>query len=800
MRINRPVLVFVCVSLFFFAFVERSSGAVGLNSFVFPQFWLDSLPGGYFFPSFFENIAPDTTFLIEENNGFSLIDSPRVYYEGDSFVNFNWFFNDFSINSILEDGAPSILLPFSAVNQYELQGESPLSKDYGFHFLSEAPKKSFFRVHISNVWSNLGGYIPGATTMVNPHATSSGRDLMLYSERRKISANSFADFIYSRTFERSALSFSMTYFEIQRLFNDFNTFDSQFEEKGKLFLAQTTYEKKFKGGFFRMDGVFNDLSRDHLFAELGRFPQETGQKDKQSVFAGITVKKRNFNLNLSFQHEKHKLLPTQGNFLKDLRDNDGDGFYPYERWGEFTGDVFRLNADCPVTLFTESKNSKTQMTFFADLKMAALKGKESIFDFDPISFDGSPELVILWQNGSSYRNTNDSVRAGTIFTQNFGSSLSFYAKFLVQHSSLRFRSSQNDLSAFNIGYDVGVLLFQNRNPEILLSFGQTPYELRENLNFFLEKDRPGGAFYTWHDSNSDLQYQGGEEGQFFGTTGAPFHHLDEDIRVPTKKRFLASLSTRLSRQFRLNIKGLFKRISNSFWVEFKEDYGFFETDGSSTFFYFNQPFKEYVLSNVEFDKNPFYAQLLLQVVGSEEKKWFFSFSFMAHIGMGYTAFGNGPAASDIGVVDESQANPNAWINGYGRVDGDRAFVAKIVFGFSLSKNLFVAANLKYRDGDPFAFIETRQAHGQRIFYLQTIRAENWKGIKGGPREDYVSDVSIKMRYSFRLFGNEAELYFSLFNLFDFGSELSEYVFSGGWRYANELQIPRSLRAGLLIWF
>ena len=130
------------------------------------------------------------------------------------------------------------------------------------------------------------------------------------------------------------------------------------------------------------------------------------------------------------------------------------------------------------------------------------------------------------------------------------------------------------------------------------------------------------------------------------------------------------------------------------------------------------------------------------------------------------------------------------------MDGDRGFVAKGYFGFYVFKKLFAAVSLKYRDGNPFAFFNTLSKYDQRVIYYQTIKAENEKGVKGGPREDYVADVSIKLNYNFKLFNREAVLSLSLFNIVAFGAELSEYVFSGGLRDAVELQIPRSIRLTL----
>ena len=123
----------------------------------------------------------------------------------------------------------------------------------------------------------------------------------------------------------------------------------------------------------------------------------------------------------------------------------------------------------------------------------------------------------------------------------------------------------------------------------------------------------------------------------------------------------------------------------------------------------------------------------------------------------------------------------------------------IDFGVVLFKNLTLGAALKYRDGTPFAFLDSFVRNGQRIITYRTIKAENDKGVKGGPRKDYLSDVSVRLAWAFTLFGLPASADAAVFNFLDFGSELSEYVF-GSRRYANELQLPRSFRLGLAFSF
>ncbi len=763
-----------------------------LNVYLFSEFMIASLPGGQFYPTFLENLVPDSTCLLEESNGFSLIDTPRVYYEGDSFIHFNWFYDGLAINSALNNGSPGVLLPLSAVSRYELQGETPLNKDPGLNFLSAPDGQSFSEVSFSTVFPNLGGYVPWSTFMLQPHASTPERNSLLYTPRRKIRSNYVFDYLGFKKFRSSALSFSLTYFDIARQFNDFNVFNTVFEENGSLLLLLAKYEKELKDGSLTIIGIYNKIERDHFLAEIGRYPQETQKKERQSFFSALKFVKKRLSLALSWLHEIEDLSPQSLNFSKDLKDNDGEGIFPFEKTGTFSADALRLGLDLPVSL----SNGRTGLDLFADLKSTWLKGSETASEFNSITFDGSAYRMILWQKDQDYRNSNLNLRLGATVNSRLTDNLTVFGKFFLQYSALRFQDEANNLGFLNLAYDLGFVLF--KTPQVLFSFGRTPYELEENLNFFLETQRPWGTVFNWDDLNHDLEYQRGEEKNTIGYTGNRFHSVDQEIKAPAKQRCLLTLTMPLSKKFNLTVKGLYKKIVNNFWVKFGQEYGFYEQIGGSYLYFFSQPYQDYVLSNSSFEKEPFYAQLLLQVSSRENTRWFFSFSFLAHIGMGTTVFGSGPGTNDIGVLNETQADPNAWINGFGRVDGDRAYVGKLFFGFYLAKNLFVAANVKYRDGAPFAFIDPVYRYGQWVFSYRTIKAENQKGQKGGPREDYLSDISVHLRYRFKLWGSEAELDLSFFNLMDCGSELSEYAFSTGLRLANALQIPRSARLGFSI--
>ncbi len=758
-------------------------------------FLVQVLPGGHFYPFVIENYVPDATFLIEENNGFSLLDNPRVYFEGDSYTQFNWQFNGFNMNSSLNEGAPAVMLPFSTIGAYRMQGESPLYNDYGMNILTGIQSGNGSRVMVSGVVPDAGGL--GAKFMLQPSHPTERAD-MLYNERRKITSNYFVDYQWTRHTQKSHFQVALNYFDMKRQFNDFNVFDNTFEEAGKLLLVNARLRKDLSEGHLDLFGVFNHMDRTNDGAELSIYPQETVGKDRYAVMGGIHLKKKSLDLKVSGFYEKETLTPFMEDYSKDLMDTDGDGIDSIGRLGEFSALTLNGNLRVPLKV-----GKKLGVEFYVDGRFSRLSGKEDMHNFSSLTFDREPYQVIEWgstissvYSDYSYANTNADANAGFRVCADLSPDISLLGNVMVKYNYLGFQEGDNNLNFFSPGFDVGVLLFKNKKTNILFSYGRIPYDIRENVNFFLENQRPGGTIRFWEDHNGDSVYQDGEKGAIYGYTGGPYHRVDDDIKAPYKERFLVHFSTRLSKRWTLNIKGLYKTIRNNFRVKFQEEYGFYETHNGHNIHFFSQPFDEYYLTNNYLEKDPFYAQFHFDIQGRKENKWFFSFAFMAHMGMGDTAFGNGPGTNDIGILAENQADPNTWINGYGRVDGDRGFVAKSYFGFYLFKNLFISTSLKYRDGDPFAFINTLSRYGQQVLYYKTIKAEDKKGKKGGPREDYIADLSVKLNYRFKLLNRDAVLSLTFFNLLDIGGELSEYVFSGGTRDAVEMQIPRSLRLTL----
>ncbi len=761
------------------------------NGFYFENFLNNSLPGSYFPNFFLENYASDVTLLIEENNGFSLFDNPRVYFEGNSFLNFNWLYNGFNINSALDNGRSAFIIPFGSINSYQLNGDSPSGRKNGLNILTES-KKNMTTFILSDVYGDLGSYTPLGPVLIQPEHPIE-RDDMLYSTRRKILNSYFADFSIRKISDKSNFSFSLTHTFMKRRFNDFTKKDKTFEENLKGLFISTSYNRKIKNGYIGLFSIFNTTERDNAFAELGRLLNETYGKTGRSFFLGLRLRKDNFKFDISFIGESENSKPFYDNFKKDILDNDGDDIYPfYDKVGIFSSKIFA--ADINYKLINKKKLS---LSFYSNMRNSIVNGEETSSSFNSVFFNEDPYRVFLWNKGREYSNSNLNINSGMLLKVRLSDNFIFSGKLFFNYRNLDFEFNENDFNDMVPGYDLG-FKFKMKKTRLSLSFGQYPGEMNENVNTFLETNRPYATVYNWSDINSDGRYETGEEGSIAGYSGGRYHFLDDNLKSPYNKRLLILFSTKISRNYSFNIKGLYKKFFNNFRIEYKDDYGFYKNYNGDNLYFYDKPYENFYLTNSKLDKDPFYAQLLINFSGRVKERWFLSFSLMAHIGMGYTAFGNGPDSNDIGILSESMADPNSLINGYGRVDGDRGYVSKFYFGFKLTEKLFFSTSIKYRDGDPFAFLSSYSKYGQNIIYYSTIKAENEKGIKGGPREDYIADLSVKLRYNFRLFNKLSELSLSFFNVIDIGGELSEYVFSGGERYSIEMQLPKSLRLNLKI--
>ena len=748
------------------------------------------LPGAEFIPGFLENYASDTTMVIEESNGFSWLDRSRIYFDGESTLNFRWEYAGMDISSSLNPGSAGVMLPLRAMNSFRLQGRMPGREGSGFS-LDAAPRgEGGVGVTLSGVLPDMGGLGPGAETMILNHPYN--RAERLYTTRRRFNGQWQASGVWQGRLGSGDLRLSLTAMDQERQFNDFNARDRVFSEGGRAVLAAGHFRSKTGTGIFEAYSVFNSLERSAMNAELGRLPEETADMERISLLTGVRWKsEKGLDLRGSILMEKENRIPAESNFTKEMMDNDGDGLWPEDAFGDLTSTI--ANLEGRIRLW---RSGGLKLEGMAGIRHTWNGGEERAPGMTGAVLGGSPWLGLAWSNGTGYDHRLWNAHAGFRASLRLTRKWKLLADLELTHSGMSFSNDERNISWSSPALDMGMIWDIGKRTRLFLALGTSPVQPTSHVSRFLDPGRPGALVYHWgSDLNGDGIFQTAEASGMYGVSGAPWHHVDGDLKAPRRDRLAIEFTTPLSRRWSLDIRAVYKRFHDLLTVDYAGEFGHMETVDNLMLYLLDQPVSGYVLTNSSFEKDPFYGQFRFTIRG-QGKRWLFSFSFMAHMGMGSAPLGNGAVANDPGTLSELQAGPNNRWNAFGRLDGDRAFIFRVFSGFHLNRNLFLAISLKYRDGDPFAFIDAVGTGENRLLVMQTIRAEDSHGRKGGPREDYLSDCSVQLSWDFHMLGARARLTAAVFNLLDFGSELSEYVFSGGSRDAMEMQLPRSMRLSL----
>ena len=285
----------------------------------------------------------------------------------------------------------------------------------------------------------------------------------------------------------------MGYLRLDRRFNDFNERDRQFNESGDLLQLLTRWQRRYARGTLGLDLVVNALGRDRLFAEDGRYPQETYDQDKKSWLAGISWAGRPFNLKFSWLQEREQRRPAVMDAGKDLKDIDGQGFFPFEKWGTFNATTLALDAEKTYTLALLGK--KTVIGPYLNLSAVFHSADEKTGSHDEIFFAGQPYLAVLWQGGRDYRNQRRSAAAGALLRMELSERLAFNARLSWQYQGLSFQDGRNDLAFAQPAGEGGFTLRAGKNTRVSLSYGNLPYEMRAGVADFLEDRRPGADIY-----------------------------------------------------------------------------------------------------------------------------------------------------------------------------------------------------------------------------------------------------------------------------------------------------------------
>lgn len=171
------------------------------------------------------------------------------------------------------------------------------------------------------------------------------------------------------------------------------------------------------------------------------------------------------------------------------------------------------------------------------------------------------------------------------------------------------------------------------------------------------------------------------------------------------------------------------------------------------------------------------------------RKWFVQLSWQSYVMSGISALGNGPLSNNIGILSESTANPETHetiafsdlpFQANGRLNQDRAYIARIQVTYNACKYFSIGLNGKFKDGQPFTNYELRttlvDGQTQATILPYDARGINVTNNAFGKRKD--AFFNFELRATGRWWVNEIPMSLEVlcYNIYDFGTGLTEYTF------------------------
>ncbi len=554
--------------------------------------------------------------------------------------------------------------------------------------------------------------------------------------------------------------------------------------------------------------ILNILNRDHLYYEFYYGKDETARQHSLSASVYGTKQRGTYQYTSGFTVATHRILHNNLNFSRNVIDQDGEAFEPWYPDSRVTEFSHALN-------LTRNIAEDVQLTF---------NGYNSLIRFVPEST--SFQNVLYAENDNfafvplSVYEWNASAFTGGLLENSLGLKTQ---KELTKSITLR-----ADVHATFDGMLIAGESILRPNWEAQLGFRFHPakwftMELnfskkRVSYNFedmrYISDDYLNGAVYYWKDLNNDHRYQENEKSDYFASTGGKYRSYAKNVKQPSYFVFDFPLYFRFGKHSEFSILNSFKKYYNTLTTLFDKDateYGFYEDVADNRIYFLNSGEKKYVVdrypssymstnSAMNFLTNsPFYAGSTMKYK-YETDRFLLSLSWTSYEMAGISSLGNGPLHNNVGVLSETTANPNLNYKLIGRLNQDRAYVLHIQSGWKLNDHLSFTLTGKFKDGQPFSSFDKQlytDADGNHQIAIWNQRTKGINVFTGdfGSRKDAFFNFDFMTSYKRKIANCNLDLNLMLYNLYDFGTELTEFTFqpdrpSG--RTAMSLNIPRGI--------
>ena len=314
------------------------------------------------------------------------------------------------------------------------------------------------------------------------------------------------------------------------------------------------------------------------------------------------------------------------------------------------------------------------------------------------------------------------------------------------------------------------------------------------------------------------------------TTGGRYHNLGKGLWQPQYVAMDIPVVFTFGRH-EISILSSIKKYYNTWSVRTSGESGYLSVmaEGSQYAVYAMNPEARYYevvpapKTGTGFWDTPVFASNVVKYAYNG-RKVFFSFSWQSYCLSGASALGNGVQTEDIQVLSESLASPNILLNDanmrqtdvgvrrLGRLNQDRAYIARLQLGVNITDNWQLSLSGKFRDGTPIAHYRTQLFTDGTLGKQAIIWTANTRGINVvdgnfGERTDSFFNFDLRLKYRGAIRDVPFAVQAVCYNIWDFATELNEHAMYydaatgkgvSGNRYPLSLCIPRGLLLTLSI--
>ena len=314
---------------------------------------------------------------------------------------------------------------------------------------------------------------------------------------------------------------------------------------------------------------------------------------------------------------------------------------------------------------------------------------------------------------------------------------------------------------------------------------------------YLNGDSLSGTRSSWSDTNGNGVPDAGELSQA-SRTGGQSHSAQKGLQAPQKEELNLNFGYNGWRDWllQLNFNGRIYR--KLFEVRYADGTSPTFTSGSAggsvvTYDKTANGGELYELRNAE--KDAYYAHMEITLAKAPSSgDWIFRGSVGGYYGAGYSPQGLNAFYNDVGAYNESTADPNFREMRFGRLDNDRGYIGKVIFGRRFAKVFTVTNVIRYRDGEAVAGYKVVTGLAQGPIVVPT--EERGGGLSGVGRHTYSLAWDLRLRYDATLMGDAAWAFLDIYNLLNSRTELAEYPLIGtAFRDPVEQGTQRTMRLG-----